>query len=813
MHFISALVRSRFQLQPAVPVHIVNLMLLVALALCMTACQSALQTSNAGTSSKPSAGNLASIDVSPDGTSVKTGASLQFTAIVHNSPNSAVIWRASAGTISSQGLFEAPKVSSAQTITVTAENLPAIGTRTAIENPPATGSATVTVEPATLKNNMQITTSGLPDSTAGKSYSATLAASGGQPPYRWSISLGSLPSGLLLNAGTGLISGSTLQTGTFSFTAQALDSSSTKVGQALSLTVVAAQSGGNFDGPAELPRVYIQSAIADTPAPGTTVLVNAGGDFQSALNSANCGDTIELHAGATYVGPFTLPAKSCDDQHWIIIRTDAPDRNLPAEGVRLTPCYAGVAALPGRPPLNCASTARVLPQIVYPQGTGSGPLFLASGATHYRLMGLEITRSVGTGSVSALISLKSGTAADHLVVDRVWLHGTAQDETTIGLAMSGMTDVAIVDSFLTDFHCTTMVGTCTDAHAVSGGTSSFTGGPYKIVDNFLEAAGENIMFGGGPATTTPADIEIRQNHLFKPLTWLKGQPGFVGGKGNNPFIVKNHLELKNAQRVLFEGNILENSWGGFSQNGWSILLTAKNQNQNGVGVCPICQVTDVTIRYNTISHVGGGIQISTCLSGDGVTGEPAYLGARYSIHDITIDDVESQKFVGGGGLAQVFNNWQTGVLSNVTINHITGFPDSGSHVLSIGDDTSEPKMPGFTFTNNIVLAGRYPVWSTGGKTNCAYADVPITTFNACFANYVFSKNAVVESPSAFPPSVWPSGNFFPSDMVTVGFMNYNNGNGGDYHLLASSPYKNAGTDGKDLGADIDAIQAAIANAY
>ena len=164
-------------------------------------------------------------------------------------------------------------------------------------------------------------------------------------------------------------------------------------------------------------------------------------------------------------------------------------------------------------------------------------------------------------------------------------------------------------------------------------------------------------------------------------------------------------------------------------------------------------------------------------------------------------------------MAQVSNNWETNVLSNVTINHITGFPDSGSHVLSIGDDTSEPKMPGFTFTNNIVLAGRYPVWSTGGKTNCAYADVPITTFNACFANYVFSKNAVVESPSAFPPSVWPSGNFFPSDMVTVGFMNYNNGNGGDYHLLASSPYKNAGTDGKDLGADIDAIQAAIANAY
>jgi hypothetical protein len=734
---------------------------------------------------------------------METSASLQFTATVHNSAHTAVTWSTSAGSVSSNGLFKAPSVSKAQTVTVTA---------TSTEDPVTLASAAVTVQPATQVNSMTITTTGLPESTAGIPYSATFAASGGTLPYLWSISAGALPAGLSLNT-AGVISGSTLETGIFSLTAQALDSSSTKVSNAFSLTVLPSQSGGNYDGPAELPRVFIQSSLADTPAPGSTVLVNVGGDFQSALNSANCGDTIELHAGATYVGPFTLPAKACDDQHWIIIRTDAPDSSLPAEGVRLTPCYAGVASLPGRPPLNCAKTTRVVPQIVYTQSTGSGPLFLASGATHYRLLGLEITRSTGTGTIGALISLKTGVAADHLVVDRVWLHGTAQDETATGLGLSGMANVAIVDSFLTDFHCTAVVGTCTDAHAISGGTGSFVGGPYKIVDDFLEGSGENIMFGGGAATTAPADIEIRQNHLFKPLIWLQGQSGFVGGKGNNPFIVKNHLELKNAQRVLIEGNILENAWGGFSQNGTSILLTPKNQNLSGVGICPVCQVTDVTIRYNTISHVGAGMQILTGLGGDGVTGAPAYQGARYSIHDITIDDVEKQKFVGGGGLAQISNNWQKNVLNSVTINHITGFGDSGSNLLSIGDDISEPKMPGFTFTNNLVLAGRYPIWSTGGTTNCAYSDVPITTFNACFANYVFGKNAVIASPSSFPPSVWPAGNFFPPDIMTVGFLNYNNGNGGDYHLLASSPYKNAGSDGKDLGADIDAIQNAIAGAY
>jgi hypothetical protein len=41
-------------------------------------------------------------------------------------------------------------------------------------------------------------------------------------------------------------------------------------------------------------------------------------------------------------------------------------------------------------------------------------------------------------------------------------------------------------------------------------------------------------------------------------------------------------------------------------------------------------------------------------------------------------------------------------------------------------------------------------------------------------------------------------------------VNYNNGNGGNYQLQNNSPYKNAGTDGKDLGADIAGLQAALA---
>jgi hypothetical protein len=120
-------------------------------------------------------------------------------------------------------------------------------------------------------------------------------------------------------------------------------------------------------------------------------------------------------------------------------------------------------------------------------------------------------------------------------------------------------------------------------------------------------------------------------------------------------------------------------------------------------------------------------------------------------------------------------------------------------------------MYGFVFTNNMVTTGRYPVWNTGGTTSCAVYDVPMTSVNRCFTTYTFANNVLLSTPSAFPPSVWPAGNVFPQTIDDARFVNYNNGNGGNYELQSSSLYKGKGTDGKDLGADIVGLNAALAN--
>lgn len=732
-------------------------------------------------------------------------------ATLTSTPNTAVIWKASAGSITSTGLFTAPSVTSSTNVTITATNVAVPTTwASATAHPggdnfsPAVRTSSSSVEITVVPIGRLGISGQLPSAgTSGAPYSGSLAATGGVAPYQWSIPSGTLPQGLSLNQ-NGVISGIPVKTGTYTFTVSVKDGASKIATRSLTVTVDSS-TVGNFDGPAELPRVYIQSSLADTPASGSVTLVPQGGNLQTALDSANCGDTIQLQAAATFTGVFTFPAKSCTDNSWIIVRTSAPDSALPPEGTRLTPCYAGVTALPGRPSFNCTTTQNVTAKLMMNTTQGSGPILFASGANHYRLIGLEVTRQQGTPLVYNLASIQTTTGTmDHIVFDRVWMHGTAQDETNRGLSLGGSTYVSIVDSFFTDFHCVSITGSCGDAQAIFGGVLSNPMGPYQIVDNFLEASGENILFGGGTATLTPADIEIRRNHMFKPLTWMKGQPGYVGGIDGNPFIVKNLFELKNAQRVLLDGNIMEYTWGGFSQVGFGILLTPRNQRiDGGINLCPDCQVTDITIRNGTVGHVGAGIQIANPVDGAGVP----LAGERYSIHDIIIDDIDGVKYNGPSEFAQVSVGTGAPALVDVTINHVTAFP--ASMLFMIGDQINQ-QMSNFVFTNSIVNAGTYPVWSAGSGANCASQDSPLITFNACFSPYSVSSNAIIGAPAAFPPSKWPGGNFFPASVNVVQFVNYNGGNGGDYHLQPSSPYKGAATDGTDLGANVDAVLSAIA---
>ena len=95
----------------------------------------------------------------------------------------------------------------------------------------------LTVSPAAINpGQLQVTTASLPPGTQGIAYSATLAASGGLPPYTWALTSGSLPAGLTLGP-TGAITGFPASPGTASFTVQVTDSQKHTASAGLSITI------------------------------------------------------------------------------------------------------------------------------------------------------------------------------------------------------------------------------------------------------------------------------------------------------------------------------------------------------------------------------------------------------------------------------------------------------------------------------------------------------------------------------------------------------------------------------------------------
>jgi len=142
-------------------------------------------------------------------------------------------------------------------------------------------------------------------------------------------------------------------------------------------------------------------------------------------------------------------------------------------------------------------------------------------------------------------------------------------------------------------------------------------------------------------------------------------------------------------------------------------------------------------------------------------------------------------------------------LNNVVLDHNTFVTDGvEGHILTMGTDPTnpQPQMGPLTFTNNIVRAGQNNgIWSIGKPSVCVEDMNPIPSFPDCFTQYSVLNNLVVGWGSAHPAGAWPTSNQTPPDYTTV-FVNPVL-SGGDYHVLP--PYQNAGTDGKDLGADID----------
>ena len=505
-----------------------------------------------------------------------------------------------------------------------------------------------------------------------------------------------------------------------------------------------------------------------TPYPQNTrpaIVVRNGAELQNALDDAKAGDTIELEVGATFrpTAPdssFVLRNRSTAAGEWIIVRSASrafdPGGQIPPNR-RVTP-----------------ADAKLMPQL---RAARQVPVIrAASGAHGYRLVGLDIGVDPGVNS-TALVELGGGedtstaTEPSDIVIDRSYLHGNDSGNFRRGVAMNG-SRLAVIESHLENFH-----DDSSDSQAILGWNGP---GPFKIVNNFLEAAGENIMFGGADprvADLVPADIEIRRNLLTKRVSWKASKVA-----------VKNAFELKTGRRVLIEGNVFENVWTS-GQDGTAIVLKSTNQD----GRCPQCVTEYVTFQNNIVRNAASGLLINA--SETGKQGAPLPERVNHvRIHNVLFLDIGLPEWGNGGKLFRIF-----GGASDVSIQHVTSTSNPRG-ILDARD--ARDANPNLVFGYNLVERQWYGIGAGG--------DEGVPTLARNFPQNVYKQNVIVNTSKSTDQAVSDSAlksKYPPPTMVARGWEEVAF-QSGTYRLSSGSPFKRVADDGKDIGADSDAIEKA-----
>ena len=158
------------------------------------------------------------------------------------------------------------------------------------------GCPTITLAPPTL-----------PDGAVGTAYAQTITASGGAPPYTFSVIAGALPDGLTLTPSTGEITGVPTTQGTFNFTIAAVDAALCFGSQSYTVTITGGSTCALFnddfsddvvDWLVEKPAwVETGGNLIGTPI-GRKATINASGLFAGCTGTCSFRSTMTTAGGA-----------------------------------------------------------------------------------------------------------------------------------------------------------------------------------------------------------------------------------------------------------------------------------------------------------------------------------------------------------------------------------------------------------------------------------------------------------------------------------------------------------------------------------
>jgi hypothetical protein len=429
-----------------------------------------------GSSAKPS------VSVSATPTTVDATDTANLTATVANDKNSAgVSWTVSGGgtlssTTTTAAKYTAPSASSsAVTVTVTA---------TSIADTTKTATATITVPAAPA-----VTTGALVAGTVGTAYSGTLAASGGIPPFTWTLTSGTLPAGINMNA-AGVLSGTPTAAGvgTTNLTFKVTDSGTATAMSAtatLGLTIAAAPAITFTTTTATLAKGTYKSAYTST----VTATGGAGALTYTLLSGALPAGLTMSPAGAitgspTVVGSFPFTVQAAD-----------AFGDTGTQALTLTTSYPALAVTPLIPPTGYAGSTYTSTTLAATGGSGTGYTWsLANGTAVPAGMGLS-----SAGVISGKPTTAGTTPFTVMVTDSASNTATLALSIVVNPAVSISTATALPVGYVGSAYSQTLAAT---GGSGAGYTWTVNGG--STLPGGLNLSGAGLLSGTPTTSGTPS---------------------------------------------------------------------------------------------------------------------------------------------------------------------------------------------------------------------------------------------------------------------------------------------------------------------
>ena len=466
------------------------------------------------------------------------------TATVSNDPKTkGVTWSLTgAGALSGQTAtavtYTAPaSITTASTATITAISV--------FDN---TKTTTLTVN---LVPPPSVTTTSLAAGTVATAYSATLAATNGVSPYTWSVTVGALPTGLTLAAGTGAITGTPTAFGTSNFTVQVKDANNFTATAALSIKI--------------------------SPAP---VVVTTSSLPNGVVNTSGYSATLASTGGATPITwSWTAQAGSTLPPGLVL---------APATGVISgTPTSAGtfnvsVTATDSSTPALTASknlSITVIPQLVI---TTSSPLPNGITNTGYTVVTLASTGGSGavawslTGGTTlpANLSLNASTGA---------ITGTPQQKVT------KVFSITIIQQLVITTSAALHTGSVTTPYTVTLASSGGTGAVTWALANGSTLPGGLTLTSAGVLAGTPTTAGTFNFSITATDSGVPPQTATVGFT----LTITPKLAITTTQAQIPSGTVntaysttVQTNNGGIAPFTWSWIAQAGSSLPPGLSIAP-----------------------------------------------------------------------------------------------------------------------------------------------------------------------------------------------------------------------------------